>query len=283
MPGACDLDNEENGDVDPNPGKVEGSPSCIHKDFLTEAESSRNFSNDSLKDSYETGDSHATEKSPNPQEESEQDKKILAVFNWAYGGKDVFLVKDVKYKNQVLRMVASGTNFTLIQELPLGVYYYGYMVDGVFQHSPDQPTKTVDNELVNVLDVNKAPKLMYKTRVESEEIYDGHFGHNLPGPNYLASEPPAFPDVFYYRSPDFIDAYGTASDIHILANHIYQDSKSEKILGSGYGSYITLYRWANEDCGFECNNRTIAIIYITYIKKDTANHKSLSAWLKPTE
>ncbi|AFZ80253.1 hypothetical protein BEWA_031060 [Theileria equi strain WA] len=214
----------------------------------------------------------------------ELDDHVTAVFSWPYGGQEVYLIEH-ENGNRKIKMVKSSGCFTTIQELPKDIFKYQFLVDGVLQHSPEQPTISTPDGIVNVLDLRNVVATNYTVPRQVDEMTSGTFGNAFPGPNYLSIEPPLFPEILSYRSPDFDNPSRFGSDIHTLSNHIYRDTKSVDFLGPRYTTYITIYRWTDDTIDESCAPRRITLMYITwnpleYGSSEESETFGCSQWLK---
>ncbi|XP_954395.1 uncharacterized protein TA21180 [Theileria annulata] len=174
---------------------------------------------------------------------------VTVVFNWNYGGNEVYLVEyneDENKNTRVIKMIKSTNCFTTIQELPKKLFKYRYLVDNVYQYSPDDACVSTADGVINYIDITNFKSTDYTIPRQNEQFTTGKYGNEMPGFNYSSIEPPGFPEILNYRSPDFDNPDRVYSEIHILSNHIYEDKSTESFLGGKYKSYMSLYRWANE-------------------------------------
>eukprot|EP00375_Theileria_parva_P003185 XP_765866.1 hypothetical protein [Theileria parva strain Muguga] len=81
---------------------------------------------------------------------------VTVVFNWNYGGNEVYLVEyneDENKNTRVIKMIKSTNCFTTIQELPRKMFKYRYLVDNVYQYSPDDACVNTENGVINYIDI----------------------------------------------------------------------------------------------------------------------------------
>jgi hypothetical protein len=74
---------------------------------------------------------------------------VPTVFSWNHGGKDVYLIGTFTEWKEKISMKSSHNDFTIIQNLPPGVYQYRYIVDGKWQTDPSAPTIVDPQGIVN--------------------------------------------------------------------------------------------------------------------------------------
>lgn len=76
------------------------------------------------------------------------------VFTWKYGGQSVLLAGTFNNWSEKLPMQESHGDFTCIQSLQPGLYYYRYIVDGKWQTDPTVPmVADANGEYSNVVEV----------------------------------------------------------------------------------------------------------------------------------
>jgi hypothetical protein len=66
-------------------------------------------------------------------------ERIPTVFNWAHGGKSVFVTGTWNNWKDMIPLRRSEHDFTAILELPPGLHQYKFIVDGKWRHAPEQP------------------------------------------------------------------------------------------------------------------------------------------------
>ncbi|UKK00239.1 hypothetical protein MACK_000309 [Theileria orientalis] len=188
---------------------------------------------------------------------------VTVVFNWNHGGDEVYLVEHNEKEQRRIRMIKSKNCFSTIQELPKKLFKYRFLVDNVLQYSPEDPCVKTEDGFVNYIDIGKFKPTDYSMPRQRQELNIGTYGHELPGPNYSTMEPPIYPDILNYRSPDFDNFNRVASEVHILSNHVYEDTQARSFLGPSYKSYMCLHRLPNELSNVQFQPRSVSFIYVT--------------------
>ncbi|GFE53626.1 5 -AMP-activated kinase subunit beta-1 family protein, putative [Babesia ovis] len=172
------------------------------------------------------------------------ENKTMAVFTWRNGGEDVYLLTNEDGEQRKVPMRRNGKSFMAIQYIQKEVIDYTFLVDGVEMCSPDMPTRfTSDGKRVNVMDCCNTVPIESIFALDSQDYSTGTYGYQMPDSHYMAQDPLTVPNAMLYRQPDFNNGDRVGNDIHVMANHIYDDTQSTQILGTGYNSYITIYRW----------------------------------------
>ncbi|XP_066915050.1 uncharacterized protein [Clytia hemisphaerica] len=70
----------------------------------------------------------------------DNNKTLPIVFHWGYGGKEVFLSGSFYEWKKRVPMINSGDEYTTTVDLPSGTHEFKYIVDGHWQHDPNQNT-----------------------------------------------------------------------------------------------------------------------------------------------
>eukprot|EP00455_Lapot_gusevi_P030874 TRINITY_DN3327_c0_g1_i3.p1 TRINITY_DN3327_c0_g1~~TRINITY_DN3327_c0_g1_i3.p1 ORF type:complete len:210 (-),score=25.77 TRINITY_DN3327_c0_g1_i3:2-631(-) len=65
---------------------------------------------------------------------------LPTVFNWNFGGNQVFLTGSFNHWSSKMPMIRSHNDFTLILDIPPGLHQYKFIVDGEWRFAPDQHT-----------------------------------------------------------------------------------------------------------------------------------------------
>eukprot|EP01017_Pseudomicrothorax_dubius_P009930 TRINITY_DN1347_c0_g1_i8.p1 TRINITY_DN1347_c0_g1~~TRINITY_DN1347_c0_g1_i8.p1 ORF type:complete len:224 (+),score=36.00 TRINITY_DN1347_c0_g1_i8:140-811(+) len=77
-------------------------------------------------------------------------------FRWLGGGDEVFVTGTFTDWTKHLRMTKYGNVFSLNMSLPRGIYFYKYIVDGVWRFAESEKTKIDDQgNINNVIDTNE--------------------------------------------------------------------------------------------------------------------------------
>lgn len=207
--------------------------------------------------------------------------RTLATFHWNHGGNEIYLLCSEDGVEKKFKMIRNGNSFMLLRYIPKTVYSYTYLVDGVECHAPDQPFKNTPNGIRNFVDccnVSFEGILSAEDEDQADETYD----HRKPCHKYLVQEPPQMPSALLYRSPDFDDGDRVANDIHIMANHIYQDTHSNQIFGPNYRSFITVYRWERKINDIVKVHNSVSLIYVTKAPQqvEESGDSTAAEWFK---
>ncbi|GIX66301.1 5'-AMP-activated protein kinase subunit beta-1 family protein, putative [Babesia caballi] len=168
---------------------------------------------------------------------------VTAVFHWSHGGDEVYLLCDEEGEARRIRMSRNGNSFILVRDVPREMYSYAFVVDGVVRCAPDQPTEETPDGPKNVMDCFNVTPIESTFDLEQVDPNGGEYGHNMPSSSYLSHEPPVVPNAMLYRSPDFDNSHRIGNDLHVMANHVYHDTKSRKAFGPNYNSYINIHCW----------------------------------------
>ncbi|CDR71627.1 5'-AMP-ACTIVATED PROTEIN KINASE,putative [Babesia bigemina] len=189
--------------------------------------------------------------------------KVTAVFNWNHGGREVYLVYKEDGETKQIRMFRNGNSFMLVRDVPKAMVEYTFLVDGVEQCAPDQPYQRTADGVKNVMDCVNV--LSVEAVVEADELdpFEGHFDQTMPDMRYMAQEAQVVPNALLYRSPNFKDGDRVDNDIHIMANHLYEDTMSEEVLGRNYKSYINIYCWETSTPDISLSRNSASVIYVT--------------------
>ncbi|ORM39805.1 SNF1-related protein kinase regulatory subunit beta-1 [Babesia sp. Xinjiang] len=175
-------------------------------------------------------------------DDNSDDNKTMAVFTWKYGGESVYLLCNEDGEEKRIPMRRNGKSFMLVRYIPKELYYYKYIVDGIEKCSPDMPIVNGPEGDMNVMDCYNGP-IESILALEEQNICDRVYTQTMPDSAYMSQESLVIPDAMLYRAPDFSNGDRVGNDIHIMANHIYEDLKYRDIFGPKYSSYITIYCW----------------------------------------
>lgn len=90
-------------------------------------------------------------------------------FHWSHGGNEVYVAYSGDNWSQKYQMYRNTNGFSLIMEIPAGIYHYKYIVDNEWQCAPDQPhVKDSTGAYSNLLQI--PPKTQETIVVEVHEI-----------------------------------------------------------------------------------------------------------------
>eukprot|EP01098_Paradermamoeba_levis_P015620 TRINITY_DN802_c0_g1_i1.p1 TRINITY_DN802_c0_g1~~TRINITY_DN802_c0_g1_i1.p1 ORF type:complete len:248 (-),score=55.45 TRINITY_DN802_c0_g1_i1:281-1024(-) len=158
---------------------------------------------------------------------------IPTVFNWAHGGRQVFVTGSFNNWKEKLPLNRSDKDFTLIQNLPAGQYQYKFIVDGKWKYDPDQPT--VCDPLGNTNNLIEVKE--YKgdagtgTLMPGSGSPPGSYQIIMPSHDY-AKEPPYLPphlrSALLNSAPLSEDPTVLPLPHHVMLNHYYSLSSGVK-------------------------------------------------------
>ncbi|GBE59816.1 5 -AMP-activated kinase subunit beta-1 family protein [Babesia ovata] len=189
--------------------------------------------------------------------------KVTAVFNWNHGGKEVYLICKEDGETKRLRMYRNGNSFMLVRDVPKALIEYTFLVDGIEQCAPDQPFQRTADGVKNVMDCVNVLRVESVVAADEADPFEGYFDQSLPDRRYMAQEAQVVPNALLYRSPNFRDGDRVGNDIHVMANHIYEDTMSDDVLGRNYRSYTNIYCWETSSADISLSRNSASVIYIT--------------------
>eukprot|EP01117_Protostelium_nocturnum_P019180 TRINITY_DN8246_c0_g1_i1.p1 TRINITY_DN8246_c0_g1~~TRINITY_DN8246_c0_g1_i1.p1 ORF type:complete len:308 (+),score=127.81 TRINITY_DN8246_c0_g1_i1:374-1297(+) len=109
-------------------------------------------------------------------EEDGEKKALPTVFSWKHGGKSIYLSGSFNKWKERIPMQESHGDFTVIQTLPPGVYYYRFIVDGKWQTDPGLPMVTDANgEVNNIIEIKN------QKQDSSSLLHGGNVNNTPPG------------------------------------------------------------------------------------------------------
>nr|BAN65035.1 hypothetical protein [Babesia bovis] len=214
------------------------------------------------------------------------DEKTMAVFHWRTGGNEVYLMYDEGGERIKAPMRRNGKSFMAVRYIPREVIEYTFLVDGIEMCSPDLPTKvTPEGKKVNIMDGSNTLPIEKVFELDYRDKSIGEYGNDMPDAHYMSQDPLTLPNAMMYRSPDFVNGDRVGNDIHVMSNHIYEDTQSATIFGPGYTSYITIYGWECTATDISIARNSVAIIYVTQSSKvySKPNNENGILWFNVTD
>mmetsp|Transcript_1444 Transcript_1444/g.1912 ORF Transcript_1444/g.1912 Transcript_1444/m.1912 type:complete len:288 (-) Transcript_1444:80-943(-) len=186
-----------------------------------------------------------------------EEKDVTTVFYWKHGGRNVFLTGNFNHWTERIPMQQSHGDFTTIQTLTPGLYYYRYIVDGKWQTDPEQPVMTdpETGEPCNVLElkpsknetsilntnVSSSPPGTYSQDDSAYHEYIKNASTSNPGraTDQISQSPPGLPPYLLkalLNTEPPLDKDPTLLPLphHVMLNHLYslpRDQDEVVILG----------------------------------------------------
>jgi len=167
---------------------------------------------------------HNSRYGPYGQSSQENQMDTPMVFTWKHGGNSVYLAGTFNNWVEKIPMHLSHGDFTCIQTLPPGIYIYRYIIDGKWQIDPEQPTKTENGELSNVIEVKEKKiedTIFFKKFPESPV---GSYTQLISEQNMNRSPPSLPPHLLHAllnTAPPEKDPTLLPSPHHVILNHLY--------------------------------------------------------------
>eukprot|EP01017_Pseudomicrothorax_dubius_P007552 TRINITY_DN12358_c0_g1_i3.p1 TRINITY_DN12358_c0_g1~~TRINITY_DN12358_c0_g1_i3.p1 ORF type:complete len:289 (-),score=43.03 TRINITY_DN12358_c0_g1_i3:36-902(-) len=142
-------------------------------------------------------------------------------FKWPFGGETVYLTGTFTFWRDHIPMQRNGDEFTTILKLPRGVYQYKFIVDGDWQHSPDDPTTSDPcGNINNILDTTgfqpaflQTQEIAQKPRSPIPKLKTKQTNEELPTLD-LNDEAPQLPVNYVY--PEHLEEYELRSKVYTL-------------------------------------------------------------------
>jgi len=162
------------------------------------------------------------------------------VFSWNHGGQDVYLIGTFTNWKEKISMKQSHNDFTCIQTLEPGTYYYRYIVDGKWQTDPSQPMITdMNGEVNNVIEIKEQKKedtIFAKKFVSpSPPGTYGNYFEDLSDKQSPPSLPPHLLRALLNTAPPSADPTLLPLPHHVMLNHLYSlPRKDEKMMIVGF-------------------------------------------------
>lgn len=188
-----------------------------------------------------------------------EDDLVTCVFSWMHGGHEVSMSGSFTDwdPNTLIPLVKTGHNFITVRELPRGIHYYKFIVDGVWKSATDQPiVKDGSGFTNNVLDITDYERLDFTAYHYTSESHPAaatgrsggsssssvsstidfsKFSQNVPSreeSGQYDTTPPLYPTFFQRTpSPATHPPPRIAAPLHFIANNVFHDFSSNLSLG----------------------------------------------------
>eukprot|EP01114_Cavostelium_apophysatum_P017488 TRINITY_DN5208_c0_g1_i1.p1 TRINITY_DN5208_c0_g1~~TRINITY_DN5208_c0_g1_i1.p1 ORF type:complete len:341 (+),score=69.27 TRINITY_DN5208_c0_g1_i1:151-1173(+) len=174
-------------------------------------------------------------------------QEIPTVFSWKHGGKAVYLAGTFNEWQEKIPLRESHGDFSCIQNLPPGVHYYRFIVDGKWQTDPSQPIITDANgEKSNLIDINVPKKEDSLLTQNVSSSPPGSYGQQIPvlmemppvstaanaGSTNPSQDPPLLPPhllraLLNTTPPSAQDPTLLPLPHHVMLNHLYSLPRKE--------------------------------------------------------
>merc|ERR1712013_66680 len=162
--------------------------------------------------------------------EREEKERNPVVFHWSHGGKDVYVAYSGDNWSQKYRMHRSHNDFSLIMNVPAGVYHYKFIVDNQWRCAPDQKhVRDANGAYSNVLDVRSSSyrnlvEAQRKRRKKERDKVQFEYTQNLPSADHFVQDPPICPIhlhtvILNRQKPEESDEDGDGASSASAAGH----------------------------------------------------------------
>jgi len=158
---------------------------------------------------------------------------VPTVFTWTGGGKDVYITGTFNNWKEKIPLNMSEKDFTIIQNLPPGVYQYKFVVDGKWVHAQDQSISTdMKGNVNNFVEIKPRD---HTDDIDTKPVQSGSppgsYGTVFPENEFQKTTPPALPPhlrrALLNTTPSSEDPTLLPLPHHVMLNHLYSLPKRE--------------------------------------------------------